>query len=252
LLDRKELERYGPPGFRLGQKEKDYVQHWLLTFLARSGFTAAFKGGTALQKAYGLPRYSEDLGFTLVEGGENPDFESAGAFLSSAGFSGIQWKTRENGLSVAVKMRYRGPLYNGKNASEGTVAVEISKREKVLLKPVAAEISPPYPDLLPYEALVLDKAEIAAEKIRALLTRSSARDLFDLHFLLRLGVRLDLRLVNEKLAYYGTTFDGRLFEKRVGKLAGLWDGEMGALTPAKANYREAKATALQAAKKQLE
>lgn len=165
MLGRNDLNRYGPPGFHLAQKERDYAQYWVLAFLSRSGFKGIFKGGTCLQKAFGLPRYSEDLDFTLGEAQE-PDFESISAFLSSAGFSGMSWKKESSERSSSARLRFRGPLYNGSAISEGTVLMEFSKRENVILSPQVVVITPPYPDLLPYELRVMDGRESAAREKR--------------------------------------------------------------------------------------
>jgi len=236
MLDRKDTERYGPPGFHLAQKEKDYVQHWVLTFLSRSGFKGVFKGGTCLQKAFGLPRYSEDLDFTLDEASE-PDFEAISAFLSSVGFSGLDWKRESGDASTSARLRYRGPLYAGTLLSEGTILLEFSKREKIILEAVVATITPPYPDLLPYQLRIADKDEIAAEKIRALMTRSSARDLFDLYFLIRQEANIRKEIVNAKLRYYGMSFEFRQFERNIGKLKVRWGREMTALTTNAPDYK---------------
>ena len=47
---------------------KEIIQEITLAGLARAGFfdKAAFYGGTALRIFYGLPRFSEDLDFTLL------------------------------------------------------------------------------------------------------------------------------------------------------------------------------------------
>ena len=72
MIDRKMLEKYGPPGFTLGQKEKDYAQHWMLSFLSRTGFDGVFKGGTCLSKIYySYYRLSEDMDFTLKLAGKS-------------------------------------------------------------------------------------------------------------------------------------------------------------------------------------
>jgi len=248
MLNRSELDRYGPPGFHLAQKEKDYVQHWVLSFLSRSGFGGVFKGGTCLQKVFGLPRYSEDLDFTL-DGADAPDQDSMSAFLSSAGFSGFSWKNESSQASQSAKLRFRGPLYNGSTISEGTILLEFSKRESVLLKPAPFMITAPYPDILPYQLRIMEKDEIAAEKFRAILTRNSARDLFDLYFLLHQEAKLRKTLVGKKLSWYKLEFDHRTFESRVKQLQKIWKREMEALTPnlleydtvAKAVLSEAKA-----------
>ena len=255
MLDRNGVDKYGPPGFHLAQKEKDYVQHWVLTYLSRAGFGGIFKGGTCLQKAFGLPRYSEDLDFTLNEAEGEPDFEAISAFLSSAGFSGLAWKKVETiAASSSAKLRFRGPLYNGVSVSEGAILLEFSKREKTVLEPEAIVINPPYPDLLPYQVRVMRKEEIAAEKIRAVLTRTSARDLFDLYFLLHQKTRLDLKLTDAKLKYYDLTFDFGHFSKKVEGLRGEWRKEMTVLVPGDAvgaDYEKIAKHVLDEAKKQL-
>jgi len=55
-------------GFNLWQTEKDYLQHLFLLFLSKEAKREfVFKGGTALQKIYGLNRFSIDLDFTLSD-----------------------------------------------------------------------------------------------------------------------------------------------------------------------------------------
>ncbi|MDO8554677.1 MAG: nucleotidyl transferase AbiEii/AbiGii toxin family protein [Candidatus Micrarchaeota archaeon] len=229
MLNRTELDKYGPPGFNLGQKEKDYVQHWVLSYVSQAGFEGVFKGGTCLQKAFNLPRYSEDLDFTLNDAGEL-DLEALAAFLSAAGFSGIGFKKEENEVSKSVKMRFRGPLYSGKLMSEGTISLDFSKREKTLITPNPTMINSPYPDILPYQVKVMDKKEIVAEKIRAVMTRRSARDLFDLYFLLRQKIELDKIMIQKKLDYYGVKFEYNKFEDKIKELGKIWKKEISTLT----------------------
>ncbi len=235
MLERKDLARFGPPGYTLAQKEKDYVQHWLLAYLARSGFSGVFKGGTSLQKAYGLDRYSEDLDFTATTA-RMPDWQAASAFLSAAGFSAPEFKTGKTGISESAKLRIRGPLYMGKPISECVVQVEISLRETVRNAPSIVAIRPPYPDLAAYQIRTMDKPEIAAEKIRALMTRRSARDLYDLAFLFRQEAVPDVGLVNEKLAYYEKTFNAEECVKRIQGIEKIWKTEMSALVAQPPDY----------------
>lgn len=245
MLDRTKLDKFGPPGFHLSQKEKDYAQHWVLSYLSRSGFGGVFKGGTCLQKAYRLPRYSEDLDFTL-NGLQNPDLDSLSSFLSSAGFSGISFKSESKEMSDSIRLKFHGPLYNGNMLSEGTILLDLSKREKTILDAIPVSITPPYPDLLQYSIKVMDKKEIAAEKVRAIMTRFSARDLFDLYFLVKGGAIPEKSLISEKLKYYSLEFDASLFAKRTGALEKIWKREMTALTPNPVDFQQAKDEVLQA------
>ena len=229
MLNKDEVNRFGPPGNSLAQKEKDYVQHWVLSYLSRAGFEGIFKGGTCLQKAFGLPRYSEDLDFSIQE--QNLAKDSLIGFLASAGFGGVKVQENAGRESVTIKLTYQGPLYVGKKLSEGVVGLEFSKREKVLLQAVPTLITPPYPDLLPYTLLVMDLCEMAAEKIRAVITRHSARDLFDLYFIFRRGSVPEKRWVDEKLSYYKKTFHLKEFEHKAAALENIWKTEMGTLLP---------------------
>jgi predicted nucleotidyltransferase component of viral defense system len=239
MLTRELLEKGGEIGFSSGQKEKDYAQHWLLSYLARAGFMGVFKGGTALQKAYGLPRYSEDLDFTL-NGAHLPDFDAISRYLASAGFGIVKWKKEAKGTSHSAKLRLQGPFYNGKAISECSVSLDFSDRGRCALAPARVEIRPAYPEMMPYSLLVMDRKEIAAEKVRAALTRASARDLYDLSFLLRQGFLPDKVLINGKLSYYGMQYSYGEFEESIGKLAKLWKVEMNALVEQKPDFEAAK------------
>lgn len=250
MLDRNELDKYGPPGFHLAQKEKDYVQHWVLSYLSQSGFGGVFKGGTCLQKAFNLPRYSEDLDFTLNNAPE-PDFDGISAFLSAAGFSGLKWKKESRDISGTAKLRFRGPLYNGTERSEGSIILEFSKREKTVMDTAPVMAAPPYPDILPYQLNVMAKEEIAAEKIRALLTRNSARDLFDLYFLLHQKTIIRMEIIEKKLAYYSMKFNYSDFEKKVKKTEAIWKREISALTPNPIDYKLVAELVISEVKKQL-
>ena len=250
MLSRDELARSGPPDFTLGQKEKDYTQHWILTYMSRSGFAGVFKGGTALQKAYGLPRYSEDLDFTL--GDERlPDWEALERYLAEAGFTNPQHKQEENDVSHRVRLKAGAPLYNGTLVSLCSVVMEFSLREKALEEPSLVEITPPYPGLMPYTLPVMEKGEIAAEKVRAILTRTSARDLYDLSFLLQSGAALRPVQVAEKLQYYGVSFDYQQFEKRIRRLEKEYRREIGALTSQVQEYKTVRESVLRGVKKEM-
>jgi len=243
MLTRELLEKGGEPGFTAGQKEKDYVQHWLLSYLGRQGFLGAFKGGTALQKAYLLPRYSEDLDFTL-NGAALPEYDAMSRYLASAGFGAIGWKKEQAKGSHSAKLRLQGPLYNGKPISECSISMDFSARERCLLQPDRVEITPAYSDIMPYSLLIMHRKEIAAEKVRALLTRSSARDLYDLSFLLRQGFLPGRELIEKKLSFYDKQFTYKEFEASVNRLAKTWKVEMNALVSQTPSFEPAKKLAL--------
>ena len=70
--------------------------------------------------------------------------------------------------------------------------------------------------------------EIAAEKVRALMTRSQARDLYDLWFLLRKGVRLDSKLLEQKLAWRkeDAAFRPEAVDASIDRLGSVWSRDL--------------------------
>ncbi|MFW5946723.1 MAG: nucleotidyl transferase AbiEii/AbiGii toxin family protein, partial [Candidatus Natronoplasma sp.] len=66
---------------------------------------------------------------------------------------------------------------------------------EVLKDPIRKEIDPPYRDVLPYVIKIRDKDEIAAEKVRAILTRDKVRDVYDLYKLIESDARLDKNMI---------------------------------------------------------
>ena len=59
---------------------------------------------------------------------------------------------------------------------------------------------------------------IFAEKVRALLVRGMARDLYDLWFLLERGVKPDIELINSKLALYDKSYSYEEMSERIAQL----------------------------------
>jgi hypothetical protein len=236
MIDKDSLSRHGPPGFHPHQKEKDYVQHHVLSYLSQSGFKGVFKGGTCLQKAYSLPRYSEDLDFCLA-GAAEPSMESLSAYLVSTGFSGISWKREAIAPLSSIKLRLRGPLYNGTAISECSVLLEFGRKGATILPPVPMPITPGYPDLLPYTMRTMALEEMAAEKALAILSRESARDLFDLAFIINHGAQ-GVPALASKIS--GKEFSLPKFKARVRSMKKTWAREIPALTASALTFAEAE------------
>lgn len=175
--------------------EKDYVLGWLLSGIAQHrdlARTWVFKGGTCLRKCYyETYRFSEDLDFTIIEGGpEEPEdlrriFEQVAAWVQDA--SGIELVLDERSFRRARNMRgnpttlgkiaYRGP--NG-SPSLPKVKLDLTSDEILVAAPVMRPIGHPYSDRLPFgEVLSYSIAELFGEKLRALAERCRPRDLYD-------------------------------------------------------------------------
>ena len=74
LLD---ILREEPDDFRRRNRAREYLQARILLALQDSGAFSnwAFLGGTALRFLFNLPRYSEDLDFSLIPPDGEPRFE---------------------------------------------------------------------------------------------------------------------------------------------------------------------------------
>jgi len=229
MITRPELETYrSVVGFNAWQIERDYLQHLVLLFLSRhTKEDLVFKGGTALHKAYALGRFSIDLDFTVYQSGTSPAAlaEHLERDLTLFGYPTSAKRTAGT-RSDSVALTVAGPLYRGRTASAAVVRLEISSREPILLRPVRKEITPVYPDVQPYTALVMDLREILSEKIRAIMTRSKPRDIFDAKFILDKGYRPDVDLVNKKLSFYSMTFSRNDFKNAVRSMKPRWEKEM--------------------------
>ncbi len=183
-----------------------------------------FKGGTALQKVHGLDRFSEDLDFTCTLDVDAciSAVEKAIGSINDASIS----KKDKTAISATMKARVRGPLYDGKDISVQVVTVECSTRERVLARALPVRVVPRYRTLRPYIALVMDPQELLAEKLRAVMTRNKARDLYDTWFLLKKGFSCTLDMVNAKLSYYKTSFDMQAFRGSILAKTRSWVPEM--------------------------
>lgn len=242
MITRKELEEYGQRlGFNAYQAEKDYLQHAFLASLYSSSATEfVFKGGTALQKAYGLNRFSEDLDFTINTTEDVLPLLEKSATRMGGFAETTLLKGEKTEFSVNAKLKIRGPLYARSDRSLATIVLEMSLRENILVKPNVTSIVPQYPDLQPYSAFVMSPDEMLAEKIRAIITRNKPRDLYDSWFLLRKGIRFDLHLADKKLKLYGKEFDLKVFEKAAGALSKSWQKDLGLLMRNPPEFKEIK------------
>ena len=228
-MDKNELLQYRTAlSLNLGQLDADYFQHRILFLLSRiTSNELVFKGGTAMAKAFGLNRFSEDLDFTAVK---KIDLEKILRriveelrLLGATAEANIAERKR---VSVAGRLRIQGATYDGTELSRLSIRIEVSTREKVLLTPVLSEITPIYQDLQSYTILVMKPEEILAEKVRALLTRNKARDLYDLYFLLNKKTPVNLKLIQKKLSYYKQTFSQSKLEERINALSASWQNEL--------------------------
>lgn len=228
MLGRKNLESMKSVlGYNLGQVESDYLQHILLLFLSRrTGSWLVLKGGTALQKAYGLNRFSDDLDFTSKK--ENIEDIARGikADLVTFGFENELKINRIESVSEVIVYSTKSPLYDGTPRSMAVQRLEVSLREKAIMKEEIHEVVPVYPDLQPYLLTMMNTEEILSEKVRAIMTRNKARDVYDTWFLIKKKIPVNPELINKKLEYYGMVFDPDAFTASLMDKNRIWEKEL--------------------------
>ena len=228
MLTKRQLQRIAQRhGIGLQAQERDYIQLLFLSALYGRSQALLFKGGTALRVLHRSPRYSEDLDFntTLDLANTKALFRQAIADLSRFGVIAVARNEWESTVGYSFDLSFQGPLYDGRDRSKGKVRVDINLRpEKVATE--RRLVSTEYDDVVPFLLTALTVEHLFAEKVRALLIRGKARDLYDLWFLLEQGIDVDLDLINAKLALYETAFTVGRFQRQVEALQDSWQRDL--------------------------
>lgn len=227
MITRDELQAYARlRNLNLGQAEIDYLLMISLFLLSKNN-SLVFKGGTALAKAYNLDRFSNDLDFNIINN-INTDELCSQLKEEIKEFGIIIDIKKEEGISSSKRhiLRIDGPLYNGNLNSKCSVVLDFSFREKAIFPAELKKINHQLNEIPVFEINVMDIREIFTEKIRAIMTRNKARDLYDAYYLLNKNVPLSLELINEKLKYYGEKFSFKNFNDKINEKKKIWDNEL--------------------------
>ena len=183
--------------------EKDYVLSWVLVAIAESDLRdqVAFKGGTALKKAY-FPeyRFSEDLDFTLTDSLIHEHLlvlleDSLPSLLSRVNLR-VELSSADLSAfgSTSVQASYVGPLQA--SMASRTLKMDFTRGEMLVNPPTRAVLSARYSDYPSDVRLpTYTKREVLAEKLCALMGRTEARDLYDVWWLLEAST-IDLVLLS--------------------------------------------------------
>lgn len=202
---------------------KEIMQEIVLCGLSRAGFfkQAAFYGGTALRIFYGLDRFSEDLGFSLMAG--DPEFDLQSYFPT------LEKEVKSFGLNVTISEKKKVRESNIKSAylkgntkehllmfyaDEPIFGVEDSERIKIKFEvdinpPKGASFEHKYRLLpAPYEVNLYDGPSLFAGKIHAVICRSwksrvKGRDLYDYVFYRSRSIPVNLGHLRERLIQSG-------------------------------------------------
>ena len=166
----------------------------------------AFKDGTYLWFFHSLPRFSEDLDFTAVKQPSSKILAKVSEGLNLFGVTNEARMESDDNKSLSFKIMAHGPLYTNQN-SRCVAYIEISKREKVIRRAIPLRLDLPEYQLPVRILMGMDLDEVAAEKIRAIMSRIKARDVYDLYYLIKTkNVKFNRELVEAKLEYIGKNF----------------------------------------------
>lgn len=207
--------------------EKDYFLDMVLYSLSDIKKQLVFKGGTALYKFYNLNRFSEDIDLDLTGRRKDASYilTKVNRNLMLLGVGSMNPELDDHRNETNIRLRLRGPLYDGSRSSVTTISINLSKRERPL------EIStkmyvPAYSDIPAFQFPVLTSKEIAAEKFRCILTRDKPRDIYDLWFLSKRGAIPEIDMINKKLELYGIEYEKRALLEKVLSMEDLWNRDL--------------------------
>jgi len=245
--------------------EKDLLLQGLLLQLSKSDYFSekfVFKGGTCLTKAYfGYYRFSEDLDFTWVnqkvfEGKSEKQIRKMLSKEINEIMETIEKTAKELGLEFRPVKSDRHYVQLGGSNRFATfklwylptteerktfIKIQLNFVDKMFRKPkrhklkaIAEKYAEDFNYLFPMYATMATNApafycydfeEIAAEKIRALLTRRGfkARDIIDLHYLAKEGATIKAvkKMAIEKTEFmlkylkYGENLKNKKFEEKL-------------------------------------
>ena len=211
----------------LRNAEKDYLLELILFNLTDFRRILVFKGGTALYKFYNLNRFSEDLDFDIAGKQFNLDalIKRIVRGFELTGMQRTLSETKEYHNEINIKFTVRGPLYDGSKYSMSRVTLNLSKRERPTMMGTKLLIAS-YTEIPSFEVTVLDAQEIAAEKVRCIMTREKPRDVYDLWFLSKRKIPIDLSLIDKKLKLYHVVFDKAMFHEKLEQKRKMWTHDL--------------------------
>ena len=160
------------------------------------------KGGTAINLIYfNMPRLSVDIDFNFVSGEQREDM-----LKSRENIDKILTKIfTMNGYEMEKIKRYALLQYNLKYTNNAgnidRIKVEINFMERIPVFEVAEKKISIF-DIPEFKVMTYRLEELFATKLRALLTRSAPRDMFDIYILLKSGFKFDERALKKCFIFY--------------------------------------------------
>ena len=212
--------------------ERDYAQNWLLKYLYHPDIV--LKGGTGIKKAYHENyRFSDDLDFSLTHSIKDKDLfthmnESVDKAREEVGIN-----FQMNNDFAETKTGFRGKIYFNviQNATGTPLSIKVDitnyDNEIILLPAEKKKVFHSYSDELNAVIEVYSLEEIFTEKIRALIQRTRARDLYDTGMLYNLvNKNKVLQILDEKFNFKGVILDISSLAKRKDDFSNAWDASL--------------------------
>ncbi len=166
-----------------------------------------FVGGTMLRLCYGLNRYSVDLDFWFLREVNYDDYFRRLEEVLSEYYRITDSKNKFNTILIEIQS----------NDSPRKLKIEIRKKPKKCDFQEKIAFSEYSSNQVLLYALTPDAA--MKSKIEAALSRGEIRDFYDIEFLLRKGVRLDIDIDKmSKLKKIALSFADREFKVKLGSL----------------------------------
>lgn len=220
----------------LGTIEKDLAITCALKIISRTNLkhNLVFKGGTAIKKIYDpYARFSEDMDFTTKRLEKKEAYEALYAIarteIDSISFKDIsdEGYTRQG---KRYRLTYLGPLQY-----TNSIRIDLSFRKDIIEEINERLTQSEYGEDLESSIITLSFDEILAEKIRAMMTRESPRDYYDVFsYVDKIEDKTHLKkLTVEKCRLVGYDYEPEnIFERdKIQRIEALWDIQLQHLLP---------------------
>ena len=213
-------------GIPTAMMEKDYVLSVVLHELSKSKIAGrlVFKGGTAIRKIY-LPhaRFSEDLDFAASNLEKKEITDGLRALFGDKEIQGVRFiGLEEEKTSAGLRMSLKFVSFL---ETPQRIRFDFSFRDNLALKPLEKEVHDSY-SLGKATIRVLAPEELFAEKIHAVMSRTVARDLYDIWFLLKEGMKTNPKIVKKKFEFYNERFDLEKLAAKISDFKGKWHQDL--------------------------
>ena len=212
--------------------ERDYAQNWLLKYLYRPGII--LKGGTGIKKVHSENyRFSDDLDFSLAHSINNrklfSHFKKASDKAKEE--AGINFQLSDKFIQTITGLRGKIFFNIIPNVTGTPLSIKIDitnyDNEIILLPIEKKKIFHPYSDELNAEIEVYSLEEIFTEKLRALIQRTRARDLYDIGMLYD-SINIDkvFQILDKKFAFKEVILDSSSLKVRKNDFSNAWDASL--------------------------